>query len=177
LATSALVVFVAACSSLPPADPSPQTPTTPTVAPAESSLDLTGLDACSIPSAAALMAAFVDPATATDDSTENAMGCIWRSLDNADSLQLVASTNYSLERITDALDAASPESARLTIRGLPAAREGPADGSICTIYTALSSTQLFSAQIGSRSDRPTLPCETAERFAGAVVDSLRARSR
>jgi hypothetical protein len=167
------MVFLSACA----AETSEAQPTAvPSVEPTQGALDVGGFSACSVLDDAALHAAYVDPASAVDDSTENATSCLWRSQDGADNLAVALSENFSLQRIDAALQAA-PGSERLTVKGYPAAREGPADSLICTIYTAVSDSHLFSVEVGSRSARPETPCRTAERVAGVVVDALSKRSR
>lgn len=139
-------------------------------------LDVSGVTACSLLDAASLSLAYLDNAAGEDTSNENASACTWRSSDNADSLHLAISSNFSIERVDAALTVASG-SGRLTVRGYPAAREGPLDSSICTIYTAVSDVHLFSVEFASRTVRQDTPCAVAEGVAAKVVDALAARSR
>ncbi|WP_176921431.1 DUF3558 family protein [Pseudonocardia oroxyli] len=139
-------------------------------------LDVSGQAACTLLSVEFLEGVSVDPTTAIDDSNENASSCVWRSQDGADNLAIAISQNYSLERITAALEE-TPGSERMTVKGYQAAREGPPDSLICTIYTAVSERHLFSVEFGSRAARPETPCTTTERVASAVIDALAARSR
>lgn len=166
-----LALLLTACSAM--AAPRPAAERTPAI---EHPLDATGVVACEISIEPALSASNVDPSSAADGSDDRATSCVWRSQDNADSVQIALSTDFAIQRIVDALRTVQGPSS-FSIKGYPSVREGDADSTICTIYTAVADTQVFSVQVGSRAQRATKPCQSAELLAGAVIDALLERSR
>ncbi|GAA4552140.1 hypothetical protein GCM10023175_45310 [Pseudonocardia xishanensis] len=138
-------------------------------------IDATGISACAILSSEQLVAVRMDPASAEDSSDRVASSCRWRSADRYEKMTLIVNSDYAVDLLYAASDAA-PFFEEFELRGQPAAREDPPDSSICTIYVVLARDQLFTVEYSTQAtDRPVRSCEAAESTAGQVIDAIAAR--